>query len=137
MVRVARSVATGSGRGEVDRWTAVDLDVDDPTPGAHPWTFEHGLMARDATTGAWLVDRRRIEARNDERARDAMQRAYDAALAFARTASTPDAPGSTTALDRPGFVTLEIGDDSWTFPEAATPAGVRAVLDAITTLRDE
>ena len=131
MVRVTRSVATGAATGAVERWTAVDLDEDDTTPGVYPWLAEQGLMARDAATGSWLVARGRIEARNDVDARDAVRIAYDAALAFAGSGPSPDAPGSATALDRPGLVTLEVGDDRWTFAADAVPAGVQGVIDAL------
>ena len=127
MVRVTRSSEPGAhGMATVTRLTGVNLAEEDPTPGVHPYLLERGRMTRDAATGAWQVVRTRIEARRDADARAAVADAYAAALAFARSGAAPTT-GSPTAIDRPGLVTLEVGDDAWTFAANAAPDAVLAV----------
>lgn len=126
MVRVSLSRTTGTDRGEVRRWTAVDLAPDDPTPGVHPITFEQGRLQRDAA--GWHATRTRVEARRDADAFAHAAAIYDAARGFLALGLAPNGgPFATAAPDR---LVIEVGDSVWSFPAATAPAQAWALLRA-------
>ncbi len=132
MVRVSLSSSLDggapAGASEVERYTAVDLDPDDTTPGVYPWSFEHARLSPRGD-GSWRADRDRVEARNDGDAFGDAAAAYDAARGFLLLGIAPT--GGPTAVQAPGLLTLEIGDDAWTFPRDDAPAAAWAVLRAM------
>jgi hypothetical protein len=129
MVRVALSRSTEPNAGSVDRFTAVDLDVDDETPGVYPLLHEHGLLSRTDRSNPWQVERRRIEARNDDEARRITAAVYDAAYGFLQLGLAPTT-GEPTAIDAPEQLTVEIGSFAWSFAASSAPVEAWHVLHA-------
>jgi hypothetical protein len=126
MVRVSISRATGPDRGEVTRWTAVDLDPDDPTPGVHPFTIEQGRLVRSPS--GWSPVRTRIEAFADAAAFEHAAAVYDAARGFLELGLAPSDAPLATAM--PGMLSVEVGDLRWSFSAASAPAQAWALLRA-------
>lgn len=128
MVRVSLSRSTSPFVGGVERYTAVDLDPGDPTPGVYPLLFEYGRMERTHPTRPWSVQLRRIEARSDDEARAISAAMYDAARGFLALGLVPTKVRG--AVEAPNLLTVEIGDDAWTFPTVSAPEEAWAVLRA-------
>jgi hypothetical protein len=126
MVRVALSRATGTDRGEVTRWTAVDLDPDDTTPGVYPLLFEQGRLERSAA--GWNALRTRVEAFNDDEAFARAAAIYDAARGFLELGIPPNA--GPLAVAAPDVLSVELGDAAWSFSASAAPAQAWALLRA-------
>jgi hypothetical protein len=126
MVRVALSRTTGADRGEVTRWTAVDLDPDDTTPGVHPFLVEQGRLERSGSS--WTAVRTRIEAFNDDEARAQAAAVYDAAQGFLALGIAPTK--GPLAVAAPDVLSVELGDAAWSFSASAAPAQAWALLRA-------
>lgn len=124
MVRVTRSEATGPASGRFERYTA--LTGIDPMPGVHFWTAETGPLA--LVSDAWRATRERIEAVDGDEGETRANAVYDAAYAFLALGLPPMRVPS--AWQRPDALTVEIGDDAWTFDAASAPAAAWAVLAA-------
>ena len=134
MVRAALTTQLNAASGEIERYTAVDLEPGDATPGVFQLQFEHGRLRPHASGAEWIADRDRIEAWDDEAAADAAHATYDAARAFLELRLAPDA-GQHSETFHPGELTLDLGDDRWTFPAASAPAQAWAVLQAARAVR--
>lgn len=126
MVRVSLSESVTPLLGRVERYTAVDLDTDDHTPGVYPLLAEHARLERTQATGGWSALLRRVEARNDDAARAIAAATYDAARGFLALGLSPT--GGPVAAQTPDVLTVEVGDLAWTFPAASAPAEAWAVL---------
>lgn len=126
MVRV-----TLTGAADVERWTAVDLAPDDPTPGVYPMLLERGSLRGDAANG-WHAVRNEIRAWNELDAFGAASAVYDAARGFSELRLPTDT--GTVPTWAPHQLRIEIGDTSWTFDPASAPAAAWAVLAAARTM---
>lgn len=111
------------------RYTAVDLPVDDPTPSVYPMLFEFAHMKRPDLQTPFDLSRRKIQARNDDEARDISAAVYDAARGFLELGIAPN-PEAKTALQDAYRLTIEVGDDRWSFASTAAPQAAWAVLRA-------
>ncbi len=129
MVRISLSRSTSPFVGYVERHTAVDLEPDDPTPGVYPLMYEYARLERKRQTEPWRGELRRIEARNDAEARAISAAMYDAARGFLELGLTPTT-GGPVAASLPDHLTIEVGDDVWTFPTRSAPAQAWALLRA-------
>ena len=129
MVRVGVSTGSGPLTGAVERYTAVDIDADDETPGVYPMLFEHGVLTRPGhPSSGWRVERDATRAWRDEQAFTVAAAVYDAARGFLALGIAPTGGPLATAM--PGRLSLELGDDVWTWPVASAPAAAVAVLQA-------
>lgn len=122
MVRV-----TATGNRSIERVTANDVPLDDPTPGVYPLVWETGRL-QPAADGRWRAERTSVRAWEDEEAAAVSAAVYDAARGFAQLGVPPDA-GAGRGL-RPNELRIELGDDTWTFAAARAPGAAWAVLDA-------
>lgn len=129
MVRATLAAGT-----DVQRYTAVDLEPGDTTPGVFPMQYEHATLRAPSNGTDWTADVDRVEAWDDADAAAVASATYDAARGFLELRLTPDV----TPLD-PGFqpdrLTLQLGDHRWTFPIASAPAQAWAVLHAAQAVR--
>jgi hypothetical protein len=128
MVRVSLSRSVSPFVGYVERHTAVDLEPDDPTPGVYPLLYEYARLERRLPNAPWTGDLRKIEARNDAAARQVAAAMYDAARGFLELGLAPT--GGPVAAQSPDHLTVEIGDDTWTFLTRSAPKEAWAVLYA-------
>jgi hypothetical protein len=134
MVRAALTTQRSASAGDVERYTAVDLEPGDTTPGVFPMQYEHGALHPAGAGTDWIADRDRIEAWDDQAAAAAAHATYDAARAFLELQLAPDT-GERSETFHPGELTLDLGDDRWTFPMASAPAQAWAILQAARTVR--
>jgi hypothetical protein len=128
MVRVTSSRSVSPFVGWVERHTAVDLEPDDPTPGVYPLLFEYARLERTRPNDPWTGDLRKVEARNDAEARAISAAMYDAARGFLALGLPPT--GGPVAATTPDRLTIEVGDDVWTFTTVSAPREAWAVLQA-------
>lgn len=133
MVRVSWSRQAGPNLGVVERYTAVDLDEDDPTPGVHAMTREVGRLERADITRPWQVLRTRVEAIDGEAGNGVAASVYDAARGFLLLGIPPLA--GPPAIAEPGRLYVELGDDTWSFSAASAPAQAWALLHAAEAMR--
>jgi hypothetical protein len=117
------------------RYTAVDLPADDPTPGVYPMLLEVAHMKRPDVKTPFDLVLQKIVARNDDDARDVSASVYDAARGFLALGIAPN-PQDKTALQDAYRLTIEIGDDRWSFPTTQVPAEGWAVLRAAERMMD-
>jgi hypothetical protein len=129
MVRVTYSQWHTPFAAYAYRYTAVDLPADDPTPGVYPMLFEIAHMKRPDMKTPFDLHLEKIVARNDDEAREVSASVYDAARGFLALGIAPN-PQDKTALQDAYRLTIEIGDDRWSFPSTQVPAEGWAVLRA-------
>lgn len=134
MVRATVTSQTTPGAGEVERYTAVDLEPGDTTPGVYPMYFEHAALQAAADGAGWVAQRDRIEAWDDADAARVASATYDAARAFLELGIEPDT-GTPRSDFRPGELTIDLGDDRWTFTSATAPTAAWNIVRAARMVR--
>lgn len=134
MVRATLTKELAPGRGDIVRFTAVDLDPDDTTPGVFPMLFEHGSLRRDAA-GGWSNVLHEVHAWDGAEALGVASATYDAARAFLTLGIAPTGDGG-MPVSEPDHLRLEIGDDTWLFTHDDAPAEAWGVLQAAMGVRE-
>lgn len=133
MVRTTLTKELAPGRGDIVRFTAVNLDVGDPTPSVYPLLFEAGSI-QQTQLGDWTNTRHTLRAWGGDEAHDIAASVYDAARGFLALGVAPTA--DQLPISEPDHLRIEIGDDSWVFTHDDAPAQAWAVLQAAMAVRE-